>query len=210
MRTLLRGTRALIGALVFAAAVVPSVSVAQPTVLGFEEVPTNSAGVNNGFSGLLGWSFFNWSVATTSSLGSGTNASAGTKFALGQDTFSSFFRTSGERFNVLSAWLSFRQFDVTSPDNTPIGITVNGYRTGDLTPTFTRVIMLTNTAQQFTFNWFDLDEFSFETENLVSPTRTVALALDDLAVVVPEPDAAVLVGTGLLLLLVVRRVRRAA
>jgi hypothetical protein len=182
------------------------VTPAQAQLLTFEEVTTNTSGLNNNFSTSQGYTFFNWNVATSTSLGAGTNAVSGTKFALGQDTFTSIFRADNQRFSVLSAWLSFRQFDITSPDNSPVEVTVEGYRAGDVVPTFSRVISITNVAQQFTFNWFDLDEFAFETGNLIGPDRTVALAMDDLSVVVPEPATVVLMATGMVLMfMVVRR-----
>jgi hypothetical protein len=204
LRSFLRTTRTVATAVTLASAFSVSSLVAQ-SPLTFEEVPTNTAGLNNNFSSLAGYTFFNWSVATTTSLGSGTNANSGTKFALGQDNFSSIFRPGNERFSVFSMWLSFRQFDVTMPDNSPVSITVEGYRAGDVTPTFSRVISITNIAQQFTFNWLDIEEFSFETGNLNGPNRTVALAMDDFSHVVPEPSTYLLMGTGLTVLLVVRR-----
>lgn len=182
----------------------------QAQTISFEEVPTNPAGLNNNFSSLSGFTFVNWNVATSTSLGSGTNATSGVKFALGQDDLSSIFRSGNERFSVFTAWLSFRQFDLTLPDDSPVGITVNGYRPGDVTPTFVRMIMLTNTAQFVTFNWTDIEELSFETGNLVGPNRTVALAMDDLSVVVPEPATIVLMATGLVLLLVITSRKRQA
>jgi hypothetical protein len=195
----------LVACAAFACVAAPPQIAAQPITINFENIPTNSAGLNNTFTGTAGFTFFNWNVATTTSLGSGTNAQSGTKFALGRENLSSIFRTDGLNFTVFSAWLSFRQFDLTDPDNSPVRITVNGYRAGDVTPTFTQFLMLTNTAQLFTFGWTNLDEFSFETDDLSTPTRTVALAMDDLSVVVPEPAAVLLMGTGLVLLLCIRR-----
>jgi hypothetical protein len=203
LRTLSRALRTSAAALALLSSTCVTIAQAQPT-LTFEDVATNSAGLNNNFTNLFGFTFFNWNVATSTSLGSGTNANSGTKFALGQDSFSSLFRAGNERFNVFSAWLSFRQFDVTSPDNSPVSITVEGFRAGDVTPTFSRVISITNVAQQFVFNWFDIEELSFETGNLTGPNRTVALAMDDLSVVVPEPSTVILFASGLALLLVVR------
>lgn len=210
MHALIRGTRAAVAAIGMLASLAVGTAQAQATTLTFEEVPTNSSGLNNNFSTLNGFTFFNWNVATTTSLGSGTNANSGTKFALGQDSFSSIFRANNEGFSVFSAWLSFRQFDLTQPDNSPVNITVEGYRAGDVTPTFSRVIAITNVAQQFTFNWENIEEFAFETGDLVGPNRTVALAMDDLSVVVPEPATVVLFATGLMLLLVVSSRQRKA
>jgi PEP-CTERM motif len=201
MQTLFRTLRTAASALLLGATLA---GVAQAQTLNFDDVTTNSAGLNNNFSRYNMFEFVNWNVATTTALGTGTNARSGTKFALGQDTFSSIFRTDNRDFSVLSAWLSFRQFDITQPDNSPIGITVNGFRAGSDVPVFTQFVLLTNSTQQFTFNFLNIDEIVFETAALRGGTRTVALALDDLSVnVVPEPATLALFAGGLCLLLVI-------
>jgi PEP-CTERM motif len=199
--------RAIAATTLLASVALTSVSHAQ--TLNFDDVSTNTAGLNNNFSRYNMFEFVNWNVATTAALGSGVNARSGTKFALGQDTFSSIFRTDNRDFSVLSAWLSFRQFDVTQPDNSPVGITVNGFRGGSDVPVFSQFLLLTNTSQLFTLNFVNIDEIVFETAALRAGTRTVALALDDLSVnVVPEPATLALFAGGLCLLLVVVPRRR--
>jgi hypothetical protein len=175
--------------------------------LTFEDVPTNTGGINNAFTANNGFTFFGFNVATSTSLGSGTNANSGTKFALGRVGGSSFYRTDAA-FSFSSAWLSYRQFDLVNPIVTPVSITVFGFRAGATEPVFERLITLTNIATRFTFDFTNVEEVVFDTDALTFGGRTVALAMDDMAVsVVPEPASVVLMATGMLLMLVVIRRR---
>ena len=187
-----------------AVAFAPAAAGAQ-TLLTFDDVVTSAQGLNQNFTSNSGFTFEGFNVATTTSLGSGTNAVSGTKFALGREDFSAFYRTDFA-FNFLGASLSFRQFDLTQPDNSPVGISVLGYRTGQVAPAFTQTVSLTNTAQPFQFNFTNAEEVVFETEALTPGGRGSALAFDNGLVVVPEPSTVVLLSLGLAgMMLVVRR-----
>jgi hypothetical protein len=188
----------------FVVAFAPAVAGAQ--TLTFDDVTTNAQGLNQNFSTYNGFIFEGFNVATTTSLGSGTNAVSGTKFALGREDFSSVYRV-GTDFHFLGASLSYRQFDTTNPDNGPIGVNVFGYRVGIAAPVFTQFVTLTNTAQAFQFNFTNIEEVVFETEALTAGGRSSALALDNAQVaVVPEPSTVLLLTVGLAgVLLVVQR-----
>lgn len=177
------------------------------TTITFDDVTTNSSGLNNNFSSNSGYAFFGFNVATATSLGSGSNAVSGAKFALGRTGGSAFYRTD-VGFNLFTAWLSFRQFDLVTPDNSPVGITVFGFRAGVVDPVFEQLIMLTNVAVRHRLDFFDVEEIAFDTDALTANGRSVALAVDDAVVgVVPEPSTVVLSATGLLMLLIAVRRR---
>ena len=188
----------------FVVALAPAAAGAQ--TLTFDDVVTNAQGLNQNFTSYNGFMFEGFNVATTTSLGAGSNAVSGTRFALGREEFSAIYRV-GTAFDFGSASLSFRQFDVTSPDNSPLGINVIGYRAGLLAPVFTQFVVLTGTAQLFQFDFTNIEEVVFETEALTAGGRSAALAMDNAQLaVVPEPSTVLLMSLGLGgLLLVVRR-----
>lgn len=207
MPTTLARIRAVVSvALLVVGVGLPRTAAAQLT---FDDVATNAAGYNNNFTSYNGLSFFNFNVATTASLGTGTNAVSGTKFALGQEGSSSIGGFGQPSFNLFSAWLSYRQFDTVNLDNGTIGITVLGYRAGIDAPVFQRLLGLTNTAQLITFEFVDVEEVVFETAPLIDGGRSSALAVDNVQLgVVPEPATVLLLATGLAALLVVTTRRR--
>lgn len=178
--------------------------------LTFDDVSTNAAGYNNNFTSYNGFTFFGFDVATTASLGSGTNTVSGTKFALGQDSLSAIGGFNQPAFNLFSAWLSYRQFDTVNPDNGPIGISIEAYRPGVVAPAYVQLITLTNTAQLFTFNFLNVEEVAFQTAPLIQGGRSSALAVDNVQLaVVPEPSTLLLLAVGATaMLVVVRRKRR--
>jgi hypothetical protein len=177
--------------------------------LGFEDVTVNAAGVNNTRlnTPYQGYTFENFSVASTAAIGTGTNAAAGTRFALGQVDNGYIYRADNLRFDFLGAFLSFRAFDAVT---TPVAITVNAYRgLGTPDPVFSQILTLTNTAQLFTLNFTNVDEIEFDTRAL-DVNRSSALALDNAQLaVVPEPATVALLATGVLLLGGVHMRRRA-
>jgi hypothetical protein len=177
--------------------------------LTFDDVITNAQGINNNFSNYQGFVFEGFNVATTASLGTGTNAVSGTKFALGREDLSAIYVLSGA-FNFLGASLSYRQFDVLNPDNGPVGINVVAYRAGLAAPAFTQFVTLTNVTQPFVFNFTNIEELVFETDPLTANGRSAALAMDNATIAaVPEPATFALMSIGMAgLLIAVRRKRR--
>lgn len=191
----------------------PGTAAAQQT-LGFDDVATNATGFNSAaFSAYGGYTFEGWGIlngaVANNAIGTGSNAVSGTKFAYGQAEGASFvYRADALAFDLVSGWLSFREFDLVSPLGTPVSINVLGYRTGDVLPSFSRSISLTNTATRFQFDFFGIEEVVFETEALQQNSRFNTLALDDVQLaVVPEPGSIVLLAIGLGGLLVVARRR---
>jgi hypothetical protein len=179
----------------FLVAFIPAVASAQ--TLTFDDVSTNSGGLNPHFSSYNGFTFEGFNVATTTSLGTGTNATSGTKFALGREDFSSIFRV-GDAFDFLGASLSFRQYDATSPDNGPVGVNVFGYRAGTVAAVYTQFISLSSNATRFQFDFTNIEEVVFETGALTAGGRSSALALDDARLaVVPEPSTVLLMAVGM-------------
>jgi hypothetical protein len=178
-----------------------------PLTLTFESAATNAQGVLGVLPAQSGFAFENFGAyATTSALGSGSNASSGTRFAYGYAVGESFvYRLDGQSFGLLGAALSFRTFD---GNVSPVQLVVNGYRTG-FDPVFTRTLSVTNSAQLFTFDWNDVHELEFVT-TAFSANRSAVLAVDDLTLsTVPEPGSVVLLATGLGAVLLVGARRRA-
>jgi len=183
---------------------------AKAQTLNFDDVTTNTSGFNSAaFSAYQGYVFENWGVMTTAAPGTGTNAVSGTKFAYAQADGSSFiYRNSPIGFNFFDAFVSFRQLDLVNPDNSPQQVVVNGYRAGQFAPAYTSLITLTVSAQLFTFNFLNVEEVEFVTDNLQANGRTTVLAMDNAQLaVVPEPSTWVLMVVGLagVALLVKRR-----
>jgi hypothetical protein len=209
MRTFqLPRVRVPISAILLSGSILLAPDVVRGQNLTFDDVATNAQGINNNFSNYNGFVFEGFNVATITSLGTGSNAASGTKFALGREDLSALYVTAGA-FNFFSASLSFRQFDALNPDNGPVGINVVGYRTGIVAPVFSQFVLLTGTAQPFVFNFVNVEEVDFETEALTANGRTVALAMDNAIVaVVPEPATQALVTIGLASLALLARRKR--
>jgi hypothetical protein len=176
--------------------------------LTFDDVITNAQGLNNNFTNYGGFVFEGFNVATTTSLGAGTNAVSGTKFALGREDLSAIYVLSGA-FNFLGASLSYRQFDVLNPDNGPVGINVVAYRAGFAAPAFTQFVTLTDVAQPFVFNFTNIEELVFETDPLTANGRSAALAMDNATIAaVPEPATFAMMSIGMACLLIAVRRKR--
>lgn len=194
-------------ALVALATLAPLTLSAQSESFTFDGVPLAANGLQNNFTSLGAYQFYNFNVANTTFAGTSANAVSGSQFGLGRFDQSGFYKEAG-KFNFSSAWLSFLQFDAgTVPDNSPVDVIVFGYRAGDIDPTYTRTISLTSSAQQFSFGFNDIEEVSFDTQALVSNGRNVALAMDN-AAMVPETASLVLLvlgATGLMLVQVRRK-----
>ena len=203
----LRTIRALASAALLALATIWSSPAAAQ--LNFDDVAPNANGVNNVRlnTPYQGFSFENFTVGGPGLVGTGANASSGTRFALGQVDAGFIYRLDNLRFDLFDAFLSFRAFDANV---SPVMITVNGYRGAGANPVFTRVLALTNQAELFTLNFTNVDEIEFDTGALATG-RASALALDDANIaVVPAPASMVLFATGAVLLVGVARQRRMA
>jgi len=196
-------TRALAAASV-ALAIAATPAIAQLT---FDDVTVNASGVNNTRlnTPYQGFSFENFTVASTAAIGSGANAASGTRFALGQVDNGYIYRVDNLRFDLFDAYLSFRAIDAVT---TPVMLTVNAYRGAGADPVFTRALSLTSSAQRFTFDFLNVDEIEFDTRPLAAG-RASALAIDDARIaVVPEPASLLLLATGVVTLVGVGRVKR--
>jgi hypothetical protein len=197
MRRTVAGTIAratLAAALVVAASTAP-LAAQSPVTLTFEGVATNAQGFLSTLPNQSGFAFENFGAYTsTTSFGTGSNASSGIRFAYAYAVDESYvYRADNLNFTFLSAALSFRTFD---GNVSPAQLVVNGYRTG-AAPVFTRTLSLTNSAQLFTFDWANVNELEFVTTAL-DANRSAVLAVDDLTLAtVPEPGSIVLVATGL-------------
>ena len=193
-----------------AALVAFSVAAATPAAaqLNFDDITTNASGVNNTRfnTPYNGFSFENFSVGGPGLIGTGSNAASGTKFALGQPFDNSFiYREDNVAFDFTGAFLSFRAFDAITA---PVMITVNAYRGAGVDPVFSRMVALTNNAELFAFDFFNVDEIEFDTE-VLGLNRSSALAVDNLNIsAVPEPSTVVLMSLGMAGLLVVVRRKR--
>ena len=203
-------TAAALAALALPAVAAPvRTAAAQATVITFDAVPT--AGAAGAFATASGYSFTNFStLETNSAFGTGNNG-VGARFAyvplaLG---FGSVRRET-VNFDLFGALLSFRAFDGNAGG--PVALTVNAYRGFDAAadPVFTQSVLLTNSAQLVTFNWFNVSEVEFLTTPLEAGGRRAVLAIDNLAVAtVPEPATVVLVGVGAVLVAAAGARRRA-
>ena len=181
---------------------------AQAQTLTFDDVPTNASGFNSGtFGSYQGYEFENFGVLTTSAAGTGANAASGTKFAYAQADGSSFiYRNSEPGFNLFDGFLSYRQFGATPPG--PLAITVYGYRAGEASAAYQTEVLLTNSAQLFNFNFINVEEVEFATQDLQANGVSAVLAVDNLRLeVVPEPSTVSLfaIGMGGVLMIVRRR-----
>ncbi len=196
-------------AFVALASFLPLTLSAQAETLTFDDVPVAANGLQNNFDVYGDYTFYNFNVANTTFAGTTANAVSGDQFALGGFDQSGFYRETGS-FNLASIWMSFLQFDVgPTPDNSPVEIIVEGYRFGDIAPTFMRTIELTDVAQQFQFDWNGIEEVSFDTQLLTSNGRNVALTIDNVNVV-PEPSSLILLAVGAAGLLAVQVRRRSS
>lgn len=194
-------------AFLFGATAVLAAPNANSQSLNFDNVTTNAAGFNSSaFTSYNGYTFEEFGVLTSASLfGTGNNASSPTKFAYGQAEGSSFIYRTDISFNFATAHLSFRQLDL---DANPATITVRGYRTGDINATYSKDVLLTNSAQRFDFYFDNIEELEFETAPLQANGRSAVLALDDVGVsVVPEPASIALVAAGLAVIMLASRRR---
>jgi hypothetical protein len=194
MSTIRTAARAALVSVLVAAAAAPAAA-QTPITLTFEGVATNAQGFLNDLPSQSGFVFENFGAyASTTSFGTGNNASSGTRFAYGKAFGNSFvYRADDLNFNFFSAALSFRTLD---GNVSPAALVVNGYRTGT-DPVFTRSLSLSNSAQLFTFDWADVNELEFVTVAL-DANRSAVLAVDDVTLAtVPEPGSIVLLATGL-------------
>ena len=167
-----------------------------PVTLTFENVATNAQGTLDVLPPQGGFTFDGFGASTnTASFGAGHNVSSGTRFAYAHVAGPSLvYRLDNLDFSFVSAALSFRAFDANL---SPASLVVNAYRGTEQTPTFTRTLALTNSAQTFTFGWGNVSELQFVTGSL-SANRSAVLAVDDVVLAtVPEPGSIVLLATGL-------------
>jgi hypothetical protein len=194
-----------------AAAALLAVSALAPAAAGAQTTYTFESGTTGTGFGFTadGYQFENFGVATTASLGAGTNASSGTRFALGRTESSFLFRTD-VNFHLLGASFSFRAFD---GNLAPLTLVLRGYRTDDPgeAPAFVRALTVTNATQRVEFggDLGPLNEVEFDTEAFTAGGRQAALALDDVTLAtVPEPSTWALLATGLGALVLARAHRR--
>ena len=197
-------------ALVSALVVAPATPAAaqSPVTLTFEGVATNAQGFLSTLPNQSGFAFENFGAyASTTSFGTGANASSGTKFAYGYAGGSNFvYQALNLNFSFVSAALSFRTFD---GNVAPASVIVNAYRANATAPAFSRTLSLTNTAQLFTFDWANVYELEFVTTPL-NANRSAVLAVDDVTLsTVPEPGSIALLATGLGAIALVGARRRA-
>lgn len=187
--------RTIFRAALLVALAVPAAAQAQtPVTYSFESGTTVTG---EGFR-TAGYEFENFGVATTGAFGTGTNASSGTRFALGRTEASYIYRTD-VNFLFYGANFSFRAFDGIL---TPLTLTLRGYRTADPAeaPAFVRTLTLTNATTRFDFgtDFGALNEIEFDASAFTAGGRNAQLALDDVTLAtVPEPSTYALMVTGL-------------
>jgi hypothetical protein len=203
-------TAAAVAALAVTAVAPVRTAAAQPTVINFDSVPSATAA--GAFATASGYAFTNFStLETNSAFGTGNNG-VGARFAyVPLELGFGSVRRETINFDLFGALLSFRAFDGNAAG--PVALTVNAYRGFDAAadPVFTRSVLLTNSAQLVTFDWFNVSEVEFLTAPLEGNGRRAVLAIDDLAVAtVPEPATVVLVGAGAVLVAAVGARRRRA
>jgi hypothetical protein len=207
MSTIRIAARAALASVLVVASATPAAAQA-PVTITFESVATNAQGFLSALPNQSGFAFENFGAyASTTSFGTGANASSGTRFAYGYAGGSSFvYQARDLDFSFVSAALSFRTFD---GNVAPASVIVNAYRANAAAPAFSRTLTLTNSAELFTFNWANVYELEFVTTPL-STNRSAVLAVDDITLsTVPEPGSIALLATGLGAIALVGARRRA-
>lgn len=84
-----------------------------------------------------------------------------------------------------------------------------GYRAGEVDAAYQSQVLLTNSAQLFSFNFVNVEEVEFATQNLQVNGLSTVLAVDHVRLeLVPEPSTVILLAVGMGgMLVVVRRTR---